>query len=179
VVFTNLVAALGPRLPADAIVTLDAGTFGAPFYRKIEWQPGQRLLAPISGAMGYGMPAAVAAALRHPGRPVICAVGDGGFLMTGGELAVAAARGADLKVLLSENASYGSIRIHQERAHPGRTSGTDLVNPDLAAIGAAYGYPVMVVRAEHELPALLDALVAPGPLFAVVHSSLSAVLPSK
>jgi acetolactate synthase-1/2/3 large subunit len=108
---------------------------------------------------------------------VICAVGDGGFLMTGSELAVAAARGAHLKVLLSENGSYGSIRIHQERAHPGRTSGTDLVNPDLAAIGAAYGYPVMVVRAEHEVPALLDALAAPGPLFAVVHSSLSAVLP--
>lgn len=177
VVFPNLVAALGPRLPADAIVTLDAGTFGAPFYRKIAWKAGQRLLAPIAGSMGYGMPAAVAAALRHPGRPVICAVGDGGFLMTGSELAVAAARGAPLKVLLSENGSYASIRIHQERAHPGRTSGTDLVNPDLALMGAAYGYPVMVVREEAQLPALIDALTAPGPLFAVVHSSLRAVLP--
>ena len=177
VVFGNVVAALGPRLPADAIVTLDAGTFGAPFYRKIAWKPGQRLLAPIAGSMGYGMPAAVAAALRHPGRTVICAVGDGGFLMTGSELAVAAARRAPLKVLLSENGSYASIRIHQERAHPGRTSGTDLVNPDLAMMGAAYGYPVMVVREEAEIPALLDALVAPGPLFAVVHTSLSAVLP--
>ena len=97
--------------------------------------------------------------------------------MTGSELAVAAARGAPLKVLLSENGSYASIRIHQERAHPGRTSGTDLVNPDLALMGAAYGYPVMVVREEAQLPALIDALTAPGPLFAVVHSSLSAVLP--
>ena len=177
VVFPNLVAALGPRLADNAIVTLDAGTFGAPFYRKIAWRPGQRLLAPISGAMGYGMPAAVAAALRHPDRPVICAVGDGGFLMTGSELAVAAARNAPLKVLLSENGSYASIRIYQERAHPGRVSGTDLVNPDLAMMGAAYGYPVMVVRREEELPALIEALVAPGPLFAVVHSSLSAILP--
>jgi len=177
VVFANVVAALGPRLADDAIVTLDAGTFGAPFYRKIAWKLGQRLLAPIAGSMGYGMPAAVAAALRHPGRPVICVVGDGGFLMTGSELAVAAARGAHLKVLLSENGSYGSIRIHQEQAHPGRVSGTDLVNPDLAMMGAAYGYPVMVVREESEVPALLDALVAPGPLFAVVHSSLRAVLP--
>ncbi|MCX7376267.1 MAG: thiamine pyrophosphate-binding protein [Alphaproteobacteria bacterium] len=177
VVFPNLVAALGPHLPADAIVTLDAGTFGAPFYRKIAWKLGQRLLAPIAGSMGYGMPAAVAAALRHPGRPVICAVGDGGFLMTGSELAVAAARGAPLKVLLSENGSYASIRIHQERAHPGRTSGTDLVNPDLALMGKAYGYPVMVVREESEIPALIEALTAPGPLFAVVHSSLRAVLP--
>ncbi len=177
VVFPNLVAALGPMLADNAIVTLDAGTFGAPFYRKIAWKSGQSLLAPISGAMGYGMPAAVAAALRCPDRPVICALGDGGFLMTGGELAVAVGRGAPIKVLLSENGSYASIRIHQERAHPGRVSGTDLINPDLAAIGAAYGYPVMVVRDEADLPALLAALVAPGPLFAVVHSSLSAVLP--
>ncbi len=178
VVFANVVAALGPMLADDAIVTLDAGTFGAPFYRKVAWKLGQRLLAPIAGSMGYGMPAAVAAALRHPDRPVICAVGDGGFLMTGSELAVAAARGANLKVLLSENGSYASIRIHQERAHPGRVSGTDLVNPDLAMMGAAYGYPVMVVREEAEVPALLAALVAPGPLFAVVHSSLRAVLPA-
>ncbi|MCW3474382.1 thiamine pyrophosphate-binding protein [Limobrevibacterium gyesilva] len=178
VVFANIVAALGRRLPDDAIVTLDAGTFGAPFYRKVAWRPTQRLLAPVSGAMGYGMPAAVAAALRHPERPVICAVGDGGFLMTGSELAVAAARGAALKVLLSENGSYASIRIHQERAYPGRHSGTDLANPDLAAIGAAYGYPVMQVRTEDEVPALLDALTAPGPLFAVVRTSLSAVLPA-
>ncbi len=177
VVFPNIVAALGPRLPDDAIVTLDAGTFGAPFYRKVAWRGTQRLLAPIAGSMGYGMPAAVAAALRHPRRTVICAVGDGGFLMTGSELAVAAARGAALKVLLSENGSYASIRIHQERAHPGRVLGTDLINPDLAMMGAAYGYPVMVVREECEVPALLNALTAPGPLFAVVHTSLSAVLP--
>jgi acetolactate synthase-1/2/3 large subunit len=178
VVFPNVVAALGARLTDDAIVTLDAGTFGAPFYRKVAWRLGQRLLAPIAGSMGYGMPAAVAAALRHPDRPVLCAIGDGGFLMTGSELAVAAARGVrNLKVLLSENGSYASIRIHQERAHPGRVSGTDLVNPDLAMMGAAYGYPVMVVRHEHEVAALIDELVAPGPLFAVVHSSLAAVLP--
>jgi acetolactate synthase-1/2/3 large subunit len=177
VVFPNVVAALGRRLADDAIVTLDAGTFGAPFYRKVDWRLGQRLLAPIAGSMGYGMPAAVAAALRCPGRPVICAVGDGGFMMTGGELAVAAARGVAIKVLLSENGSYASIRIHQERAHPGRVSGTDLVNPDLAMMGAAFGYPVMVVREEAQVPALIDALLAPGPLFAVVHSSLGAVLP--
>ena len=66
-------------------MTLDAGTFGAPFYRKTAWMPPQRLLAPISGAMGFGMPAAVAAALRHPERQVICALGDGGALMTGAE----------------------------------------------------------------------------------------------
>ena len=176
-VFGNVVAQLGAHLADNAIVTLDAGTFGAPFYRKVKWRSGQMLMAPISGAMGYGMPAAVAAALRCPQRPVICAVGDGGFLMTGQELAVAAGRRAPLKVLLSDNASYGSIRIHQERDHPGRVSGTDLINPDLAMMGAAYGYPVLVIEREDELPKLMDALTAPGPLFAVVKTSLSAVLP--
>lgn len=177
VVFGNVVAELGTHLAGNAIVTLDAGTFGAPFYRKIQWKSGQTLMAPISGAMGYGMPAAVAATLRCPDRPVICAVGDGGFLMTGQELAVAAARRAPIKVLLSDNASYGSIRIHQERDHPGRVSGTDLINPDLAMMGAAYGYPVLVIEREDEIPGLMDALTSPGPLFAVVKTSLSAVLP--
>ena len=176
IVFANLVAALGRRLADDAVVTLDAGTFGAPFYRKVAWRSSQRLLAPISGVMGFGVPAAVAAALRAPDRPVICAVGDGGFLMTGSELAVAAARGAALKLILSDNRSYGSIRIQQERAYPGRVSGTDLVNPDFVAIGAAYGFPILHARSEADLPRLLDALTAPGPLFAVVDTSLSAVL---
>ena len=177
IVFGNLVAALGRRLPEDAIVTLDAGTFGAPFYRKIQWRPTQRLLAPISGAMGFGVPAAVAAALRAPERPVICAVGDGGYLMTGSEMAVAASRGLELKVLLSNNGSYGSIRIQQERAYPGRVSGTDLVNPDFLAIGRAYGFPTLHATSDSDLPGLLDALAAPGRLFAVVETSLSAVLP--
>ena len=177
VVFGNVVAALDNHLPDNAIVTLDAGTFGAPFYRKVKWRPGQTLMAPISGAMGYGMPAAVAAALRCPDRPVICAIGDGGFLMNGQELAVAAGRRAPIKVLLSDNACYGSIRIHQERDHPGRVSGTDLINPDLAMMGAAYGYPVLVIVREDELPKLMEALTAPGPLFALVKTSLSAVLP--
>ena len=177
VVFASLVTALGQRLGDDAIVTLDAGTFGAPFYRRVAWRPPQRLLAPISGAMGYGIPAAVAACLRCPDRPVIAVVGDGGFLMTGNELAVAAARGLPLKVLISDNASYGSIRIHQERDYPGRISGTDLANPDIAAIAAAFGFPVMRVAAESNVPGLIDALLAPGPLVAVVKTSLEAVLP--
>ncbi len=161
----------------DAIVTLDAGTFGAPFYRKVAWTPPQRLLAPVSGAMGFGVPAAVAAALRFPERQVVCAVGDGGALMTGGELAVAVARGAPVKLLLSDNGSYASIRIHQERAHPGRVSGTDLVNPDFLRWCEAFRVPVMAVESRADLPRLEAALRAPGPLAAVVRTSLSAVLP--
>ena len=133
-------------------MTLDAGTFGAPFYRKVAWTPPRRLLAPVSGAMGFGVPAAVAAALRFPGRQVICAVGDGGVLMTGGELAVAVARGAPIKLLLSDNGSYASIRIHQERAHPGRVSGTDLANPDFRQWCAAFRVPVLAVESRADLP---------------------------
>jgi acetolactate synthase-1/2/3 large subunit len=161
----------------DAIVTLDAGTFGAPFYRKTAWTPPQRLLAPISGAMGFGMPAAVAAALRHPERQVICALGDGGALMTGAELAVAVARGVPVKLLLSDNGSYASIRIHQERAHPGRVSGTTLENPDFLQWCAAFRVSVLAVETESDLPALEAALRAPGPLAAVIRTSLQAVLP--
>jgi acetolactate synthase-1/2/3 large subunit len=163
----------------DAIVTLDAGTFGAPFYRKVAWRPGQRLLAPVSGAMGFGMPAAVAAALRCPGRQVICALGDGGALMTGGEFAVAVARRAAVKMLLADNGSYASIRIHQERLYPGRVSGTDLANPDLRQWAAAFRVPVCSVETREDLPKLAAALRAPGPLAAVIRTSLQAVLPAR
>src|SRR5262249_7122871 len=100
--FEHVVAEMGRHLPDDVIITLDAGTFGAPIYRIVPFAPPQRLLAPISGAMGFGVPAAVAAALREPTRTVVCLVGDGGFLMTGSELAVALERRLRLKVILSE-----------------------------------------------------------------------------
>jgi len=177
VAFAEVARLIGAVAAKDAIVTLDAGTFGAPFYRKVTWRPPQRLLAPISGAMGFGVPAGVAAALRFPGRQVIAAVGDGGALMTGGEFAVAVARGAPLKMVLSDNGAYGSIRIHQERAHPGRVSGTMLDNPDFAALCAAFRVPVTRIGNETELPALAAALAAPGPGAIVVRTSLAAVLP--
>ena len=139
IAFERVVEVVGRHLPDDAIVTLDAGTFGAPVYRIVPFRPPQRLLAPVSGAMGFGIPAAVAAALREPARPVICFVGDGGFLMTGSELAVAKERRLPLKVILSENGIYASIRIQQERDYPGRVVGTSFTNPDFELIGRAYG----------------------------------------
>jgi len=175
--FSEIAALVGRVAAADAIVTLDAGTFAAPFYRKVAWKPGQWLLASQSGAMGCGMPAAVAAALRFPGRQVICALGDGGALMTGQELAVAQARGAAIKLLLSDNGSYGSIRLHQERAHPGAVSGTDLSNPDMAMWCAAFRMPVLEVVGRADFPALEAGLAAPGPFAAVVKTSLEAILP--
>jgi acetolactate synthase I/II/III large subunit len=175
--FEDVVALVGRHLPADAIVTVDAGTFGAPVYRVIPFAPPQRLLAPIAGAMGFGIPAAVAACLREPGRPVIAFVGDGGFLMTGSELAVATERKLPLKVILSENRSYASIWIQQEREYPGRTVATTFANPDLAMIGAAYGFEVTRILSREELAGLPAILTRPGPQFVIVETSLDAVRP--
>jgi acetolactate synthase-1/2/3 large subunit len=175
--FAEIAQAVGEALPADGIVTLDAGTFGAPFYRKVLWKPGQRLLAPVSGAMGFGVPAAVAAALRCPGRTVVCGVGDGGALMTGGELAVALERRLPIKLLLSENGGYASIRIHQEREHPGRVSGTMFANPDFGRWIESFGLPLIRVDGRGDIPALQAAIRAPGPAGLLVRTSMEAVLP--
>jgi acetolactate synthase I/II/III large subunit len=177
--FEDVVALVGRHLPADAVVTVDAGTFGAPVYRVIPFAPPQRLLAPIAGAMGFGIPAAVAASLREPGRPVIAFVGDGGFLMTGSELAVAMERKLPLKVIVSENRSYASIWIQQEREYPGRPVATTFTNPDLAMIGAAYGFEVTHILSRDEFAALPAILARPGPQFVIVETSLDAVRPRR
>ncbi|MGZ5216653.1 MAG: thiamine pyrophosphate-dependent enzyme, partial [Caldimonas sp.] len=102
---------------------------------------GRTQLAPTSGAMGYGLPAAVAAALLEPHRTVVNLAGDGDFLMTGQEMATAVSHGAKTLVsILVDNGSYGTIRMHQEREYPGRVSGSELVNPDFAALARAYGW---------------------------------------
>jgi acetolactate synthase-1/2/3 large subunit len=177
--FEDVVALIGRNLPRDAIVTVDAGTFGVPVYRVIPFAPPQRLLAPIVGAMGFGVPAAVAAGLREPDRPVICFVGDGGFLMTGNELAVAMKRKLPLKVVLSENRSYASIWIQQERDYPGRTVGTMFANPDFTLIGRAFGFAVTRIASRGELDALPAILARPGPQFVIVETSMDAVRPGR
>jgi acetolactate synthase-1/2/3 large subunit len=175
--FESVVDLIGRHLPADAIVAVDAGAFGAPVYRLVPFAPPQRLLAPISGAMGFGVPAAVAAALREPGRPVICFVGDGGFLMTGNELALARERQLPLKVILSENRTYASIRIQQEQAYPGRRIGTDLTNPDFALIAHAFGFTATRITTARDLARLPGILALPGPQFVIVETSVQAILP--
>ncbi|PLK23927.1 thiamine pyrophosphate-binding protein [Porphyrobacter sp. TH134] len=140
------VAAMRAALPADTIIANGAGNFAGWWHRywRYEAYPGQ--LAPTCGAMGYGVPAAVAAALRFPGRTVVAVAGDGDFLMNGQELATAAQYGLNLIVVVVDNGAYGTIRMHQEREYPGRVSGTQLINPDFAALGAAFG--AWTVRAE-------------------------------
>jgi acetolactate synthase I/II/III large subunit len=173
--FEEVVTLVGRNLPRDAIVTVDAGTFGAPIYRVIPFAPPQRLLAPIVGAMGFGVPAAVAAGLRAPGRPVICFVGDGGFLMTGNELSVAMERKLPLKVILSENRSYASIWIQQEHDYPGRAVGTMFANPDLALIGRAFGFEVTRIKSRGTLDVLPEIIAREGPQFVIVETSMDAV----
>jgi acetolactate synthase-1/2/3 large subunit len=133
-------------LPADTMIANGAGNFAGWWHRywRYEAFPGQ--LAPTCGAMGYGVPAAIAAALRFPERTVVAVSGDGDFLMNGQELATAAQYGANLIVVVVDNGAYGTIRMHQEREYPGRVSATTLANPDFAALGAAYG--AWSVRAE-------------------------------
>lgn len=140
------VAAMRAALPADTIIANGAGNFAGWWHRywRYEAYPGQ--LAPTCGAMGYGVPAAVAAALRFPDRTVVAIAGDGDFLMNGQELATAAQYGVNLIVVVVDNGAYGTIRMHQEREYPGRVSGTQLINPDFAALGAAFG--AWTVRAE-------------------------------
>ena len=135
----QVVAAMRRTLPDDAIICNGAGNFSGWWHRYWHYNGFPTQLAPTAGAMGYGVPAAVAAAKRHPERTVIALAGDGDFLMNGQELATAVQYGCDLLVVLVDNGAYGTIRMHQEREFPERVSGTTLHNPDFAALARAYG----------------------------------------
>ncbi len=157
------VQAMRDALPADTIICNGAGNFAGWWHRYWRYTayPGQ--LAPTCGAMGYGVPAAVAAALRFPERMVVAVAGDGDFLMNGQELATAAQYGANLIVVVIDNGAYGTIRMHQEREYPGRVSATTLANPDFAMLGAAYGaWSMRVETTEQFLTALGEAKARTG-----------------
>ena len=164
----EVMAWLRSRLPEDATVTNGAGNFSVWAHRFYEFRRYGTQLAPQSGLMGYGVPAAVAAKLMHPERIVVCIAGDGDFSMTGQELGTAVQYGAPLIVLVVDNGILGTIRARQERLYPGRVSATDLVNPDFAALGRAYGgFGERVERAEDFPAAFERALDAAVP--AVLH----------
>jgi acetolactate synthase-1/2/3 large subunit len=126
-------------LPPDSIICNGAGNFSGWWHRYWRYDGFPTQLAPTAGAMGYGVPAAVAAARRFPDRTVVALAGDGDFLMNGQELATAVQHDCDMLVIVVDNGAYGTIRMHQEREFPGRVSATALVNPDFAALGRAYG----------------------------------------
>jgi acetolactate synthase-1/2/3 large subunit len=155
---------LDGELPPDAIVTNGAGNFATWIHRFHQYRRFGTQLAPTSGSMGYGFPAALAAKLRCPDRTVVCVTGDGDFLMTGQELATAVQQKLGLIVLLVNNNMYGTIRTHQERHYPTRVIGTALHNPDFAALARAYGAEGAVVeRTADFAPAFARARAASGP----------------
>jgi len=154
---------LATQLPADAIVANGAGNFTVWVHRFFTYKKPHTELAPTSGAMGYGFPAAVSAALRHPDRMTVCVAGDGDFLMYPQELATAAQYGARLIVLIVNNGMYGTIRMHQERRFPGRVSATDLAGPDFVALAQSFGaWAERVETTDAFAPAFKRALAAKG-----------------
>ncbi|MDE0879179.1 MAG: thiamine pyrophosphate-dependent enzyme, partial [Sphingomonas bacterium] len=150
-------------LPADTIICNGAGNYSGWWHRYWPYAGPGCQLAPTAGAMGYGVPAAVAASLRHPGRSVVALAGDGCFLMNGQELATAVQHGADMLVIIVDNGTYGTIRMHQAREFPGRPIATRLANPDFAALARAYGgWARTVERTEQFAPALNEAMERTG-----------------
>lgn len=152
---------LDARLPQDAIISNGAGNYTVWLHRFRTHRAFRTQLAPTSGSMGYGPPAAVAAKLTHPGRTVIAMGGDGCFLMTAQELATARQYDAPVISLVVNNGMFGTIRMHQERHYPGRTIATDLFNPDFVMLARAYGGEgERVKRTEDFAPALERALAS-------------------
>jgi acetolactate synthase-1/2/3 large subunit len=156
--------ALEQALPPDTIFTTDAGNFATWPTRFMHVREGQDFLGPTNGAMGYSVPAAIGAKIVEPQRTVIGFVGDGGFLMTGQEIATAFHHGVAPVILVFNNAMYGTIRMHQERHYPGRVSGTGLTNPDFARFIESFGgHGETVERTEELVPAVQRAIASGKP----------------
>ena len=158
----DVVAHLRETLPEDAILTNGAGNFSGWVSRYYQWRRFGTQLGPQSGAMGYGIPAALAAQLLHPEALVIAFSGDGDFQMCGQELATAVQEALPILVVVINNGTYGTIRMHQERRFPARVIATDLVNPDFAALARAYGASGERVEDAADFPAALERARAAG-----------------
>jgi acetolactate synthase-1/2/3 large subunit len=157
----DCIAHMRERVP-DAIVTNGAGNFTVWVHRFWRWRRYGTQLAPTSGAMGYGVPAAVAAKALSPDSTVLCFAGDGDFLMSGQELATAVQYELPIVVIVVNNGMYGTIRMHQERQFPGRVVGTDLVNPDFAAYARAFGAHGETVTETAAFPDAFERALAAG-----------------
>ncbi len=158
----HVITRLREAMPQDTVYCNGAGNYAGWLHRFMRYRPGTQL-APTSGSMGYGLPAAIAAKLRHPEREVVCLAGDGCLQMTVQELGTALQHGAALRVIVADNGLYGTIRMHQARDYPGRVSGTTLVNPDFAALARAYGATAETVKTNGEFDAAFERMrEAPG-----------------
>jgi len=158
--FGKVVVSIAAQAPDNAIITTDAGNMSTWVHRHWVMSPKNTLLGAIAGAMGFGVPTAVAAAIVDPTRMAITFVGDGGVLMTGQELATAVQYGAKPKVVISDNGIYGTIRTHQERHYPHRVSGTDLVNPDFTLWAKSFGVFTVSITLGDDIEAKVKEFLA-------------------
>jgi len=174
--FAGLAEALGP----DAIICNGAGNFAAWLHRFHKHHRFGTQLAPTSGAMGFGVPAAIAAKITERERTVVAVAGDGDFLMTGQELATAVQYGAAVIFIVIDNGAYGTIRMHQEREYPGRVIATDLRNPDFAAYARAFGAWATVVQDTAAFaPALAEARAGGQPALIHVKTDVRDIAPGR
>jgi acetolactate synthase-1/2/3 large subunit len=161
----HVVQACAEVFPRTGIVTTDSGNFASWVHRIFCMQITQRLLGSACGAMGSGVPAALSASLRYPDNLVVAFCGDGGFLMNGNELITAVERNANIKIIISNNKSYGTIRSHQLRAFPGRSYGTDLTNPDFKKLAESFGAKAYRISSAMEAKDLIrKAFMQTGPV---------------
>jgi acetolactate synthase-1/2/3 large subunit len=174
--FGAVVAGVNRHLARDAALTLDAGSFSTFVFRYLRFRRGQTVLTSVVGAMGAGVPMAVAAALRDPRRQVVAFVGDGGALMTGNELATARLHGVNPIIIIADNGYYGTIGLHQDMRFPGRPfeAATQLANPDFALWARAFGARGITIAREDEIEGALAEAFAPTDRPVVVHARTSA-----
>jgi acetolactate synthase-1/2/3 large subunit len=159
---TEVMLHLSETLPANSILTNGAGNYSVWLHRYYRYKSPRTELATTCGSMGYGLPAAVAAALRYKDRPVLCVAGDGCFMMYAQELATAVEYGATLIVLVVNNGMYGTIRMHQEKHYPGRVSGTRLKGPDYVGLAKAFGAYAEQVTDAADFPAAFERARSAG-----------------
>lgn len=177
---SEVFAWLDRNLSADAIMCNGAGNYAAWLHRFYRHKEFKTQLAPTSGAMGYGFPAALAAKSVYPDRDVICAAGDGCFMMASNELATAVQYGLNVITLVSNNSTYGTIRMHQERDYPARVSGTDLKNPDFAAYARSFGaFGATVTKTEDFAAAFAEAKASGLPAVIDLKTSANDIAPGR
>jgi acetolactate synthase-1/2/3 large subunit len=175
----HVVHHLSEMLPANAIITNGAGNYTVWIHRYYRHRGFRTQLAPTSGAMGYGIPAGIAAKIRHPDRVVVAFGGDGCFMMYPQELATAVQHGVRVIVIVVNNGMFGTIRFHQEVHYPGRISGTNLVNPDFAAFARSFGACGEVVTRTEDFPAAFErARNAKGPALIELRTDANVITPS-
>jgi len=171
--FGNVVAHIRNVAEDDAITTIDAGNFATFVHRLYDYKITNLQLAAVAGAMGMGVPAAVAAGLRAQNRQVICFVGDGGFQMTGNEISIAVERNLKVRIIISNNSSLGTIRLYQEKLYPDRTLATNMTNPDFSKIAKAYGIKSFRIENNTDIEKIIkQAFEVDGPSLIEVKSSL-------